>query len=1122
MQAQPVTYTWTGQGMDNNWYNNANWNVSPAPNDVLTANVTFGDSPKNYVNLYNNGPASPAINIHGLTIAGNTRPYYLDGDYDGYLTMTIGAGGIFYSPAQPVHSVIAADFEFSGNQTWNITSGTLVLDGYLYDGDSGYTFTKTGAGTLVLGNYYNAFDSSTINHNNGRLVLSSFSGYQPLGSADLIIGPATAGDNPVIVVRDDYYNESVALNNNITLNGALTTENDSELQLLGPITLNSDTTIKSTGNWLIIDGAIADGPAATPPATAPARKLTIDSSTAVILAGLNTYSGGTHVQNGVLVFATVGSLPAAPATNALSASATGYIGFGDDGTTNLGASLTNPQGLFIDRFNKALTFGTIGFDTDPKLVTATTYTGTINLTGFATSARLGSATHAILSGTITPQSTAYRFGGGGGLLQVDSPITGARTLVVDSPAALPLTLRITNEGNDYSGGTSVTNSALIFGTGSSVSTFPVDGTRDVTINTGGYVGFEFWDDLSETSFVAQSLAKINTASVGMVGFDSNSIYPYILPNTAPIDLSLFTNALYLGTSTKGVDGPGLTISGTITPAGGASAPYRFAGYKGGALMVESTLTGSRAVHLGDPTSPATFGDYLSETYSTVALTGNNSGLTGPIFLYGGQLVVGQHYTDGTVGTTPTHALGSGTLEVTGMTLPPEWQGDGEGSPVPQLDTITKGLIIPNNVNLTTDLNIAEYADFTLAGKISGAGELYLESGDYYTRTKLTLGHATLGGDTNDFTGGIYLSGYSRLDVAQDHATGTGPLGFGYGSAAEVYFKTTAPVIGGLMSKDYGDYATLYAEQTNTVLTINQNFDSKFSGYFSSNGVYPADNFRIVKTGSGALHLDQGGMYFYHGTIENTLGPVEGPHPEVALQINQGTVVLGNNFYLGEISPATLWVHGGTLALASDNGYYNPVYNPIVVDNGGRLAGHGSFASSVAIGTGAILSPGLTGGGEIGLLAFDHLELNPGGVYEWQIQDANNSFGHDQIVISTPTTLVINATAANRFTLKVISLALNGTNGALNGFDPTQPYAWNIFSYDSLGGAFDPAAFTIDAALFANSLYGGPGGNGSFSLSDNGGQIMLNFTPVPEPSTYALLALGLGLLGLTAWRRRRAS
>ena len=1087
------TVTWTGLSPSSDYNNRPeNWLGNTLPLNNGTEEFIFGPAARYTVTFYND------MNARKVSIVGNTRPYELDDDYG---DLFIGTGGLVYAPAVPVKSILGSySVNLVGDQTWDIQSGEL---GFYYDITGTGRLTKTGAGSLYMTHSYSWTGGVTLNA--GQLVLDNSTGSWTLGSGNFIVGPAA--DSPTLVSLDQYgYDYETILTNPVELNGILATRNEAQLNLTGAVTLNTDTTIKSTGNWLIIDGAIADGPTVTP----AARKLTIDSNGAVVLAGANTYSGGTHVQNGVLVFATVESLPALPATNALSASTTGYIGFGDDGTNNLGASLANPQGLFIDRFNKALTLGTIGFDTDPDLA-ATNYTGAIDLTGFAASARLGSATHAILSGTLTPQGTSYRFGGGGGLLQVNSTLTGVRSLVLDSPAALPLTLRLTNPLNDYTGGTSVTNSALIFGT--SLATGVPGGTGNITINAGGYVGFEFVDDISDASFVLNSLAKINTASVGAVGYNNYSLI------TAPIDLSSFTNALYLGTSTKGVEGPGLTISGLITPAGGASAPYRFAGYKGGALMVESILTGSRAVHIGDPGSPATFGDYLSQTYSTVALTGNNSALTGPVILYGGQLVVGQ--SNGVAGTDATNALGSGTLEVTGMTLPPEWQGDDDGTPAPQLDTISAGLIIPNNVNLTADLNIAEYADFTLAGKISGPGELYLEGGDYYTRTKLTLGHATLGSDTNDFTGGIYLSGYSRLDVAQNHATGTGPLGFGYSSTAEVYFKTTAPVIGGLMSKDYSDSATLYAEQTNTVLTINQSFDSKFSGYFRStkiNSPLPDDNLRIVKTGTGTLYLDQGGMNFYHGTTEATLAGT----PEVSLQIKQGTLVIGNNFYMQETSPTTIWVNGGTLALDRDpTYYYNYINNPIVVDNGGRLAGNGSFASSVSIGTGAILSPGLTNEGSIGTLTFDHLELNSGGVYEWQILDPNSTFGHDEIDISTPTTLVVNATSADRFTLKVISLALDGTPGLLNGFDPSQPYSWTIFGYDSLTG-FDPTKFNVDASQFANSLAFDARGNGAFSLTNNGNQILLNFTPVPEPSTYALMALGLGFIGLTVWRKSRRS
>jgi hypothetical protein len=58
------------------------------------------------------------------------------------------------------------------------------------------------------------------------------------------------------------------------------------------------------------------------------------------------------------------------------------------------------------------------------------------------------------------------------------------------------------------------------------------------------------------------------------------------------------------------------------------------------------------------------------------------------------------------------------------------------------------------------------------------------------------------------------------------------------------------------------------------------------------------------------------------------------------------------------------------------------------------------------------------------------------------------------------------------------------------------------------------------ASFLNPL-----GGGSFSLTLDGenNALFLNFTPVPEPSTYALLSLGLIGILLTAggWRRRLA-
>lgn len=1070
LQAQ--TYVWTGLGNSENYYDGYydgdNWQggVAPLPFESNAGNDTiiFGNARNTFVDYFE-------IIAHQLQFTGHTRPYRLEAF--GGATIYLGAGGIVYSPNGDVRSKIDDSIVLTADQTWNITGGGLSIQGAIYEDETSRTLTKTGAGTLVLEPGY--YEDSTLTGGfvikDGRVVVQSKVDYyyytvdpvSSLGTGTLTFDASGGGTPTLVAGRYDFYGDydsEAIVQNAIAINGLMRTENHTELFLTGPITLQSSAVISTAGRPLFIEGGISGS----------GKSLTINAAGLVVLdAGAtesaNTYDGGTHVQNGLLIF---GSEDAIPETGAITVANTGYAGLAAPGygTSN-----------FIAKFTPAATHGTIGFDTDPYDGT-NVFEGAIDLTGFSTTARLGSATHAAIGSdsTLTPQGADYRFGGGGGYLSVgahlgDAPNESARNLVGASPSALPLTVYLGHSGNDFSGTVSAAHTAFIFGS----SSLPAAAT--LQLQPGGYIGLE---DIADAQAFINRFAG---ATQGMIGFNGSN---YTNTSSAALDFSAFTGAVYLGTTQEGyVDdgvGGGMEFTGAITPA--ADGIYRFGGYKGGLLRIAGNLTGGAGIHIGDPASPATFGDYLNERMSIVALMGDNSGFSGDVTLFAGQLFLGN-----------SDALGSGDLVVNGMPLPTEWQFEDGHAPAPVLSADWE-VSLANDIVLNTRLDVADYTYLSLTGQLSGSGQLYLRED----------ASVSIASNNPGFSGGVYISSYSDLYVGADQATGTGPLAFGGGNNSHVYFETANPVIGGLISGPE-DYSYLYAEVADTILTVNQSIDSNFSGAFYSNDY--DERFRIVKAGSGTLRLDNGGYHAY-GVANADLGGTS-----IGLQINAGTLLISNDFYVQ--GDSTIWVHGGTLAV--EDRYLG---NDLVVDNGGRLAGHGSF-SSASIGAGAVLSPGLPGKDEIGSLGFHHLELNAGGILEWHIQNPLGAPGEgfDHInVFNNAETLVINATSEDPFSLKIISLNTGGSAGLLAGLTPGESYSWTLISFDALSGGFDPAKFALDLSLFQTAMGDGLAA-GDFSLSLSGDNLMLNFTAVPEPSTYALMALGLAFVGWSVWRRRRA-
>lgn len=230
-------------------------------------------------------------------------------------------------------------------------------------------------------------------------------------------------------------------------------------------------------------------------------------------------------------------------------------------------------------------------------------------------------------------------------------------------------------------------------------------------------------------------------------------------------------------------------------------------------------------------------------------------------------------------------------------------------------------------------------------------------------------------------------------------------------------------------------------------------------------------------------------------------------------VDSGTLVAGSgNNPLG--SGSVTVNSGGTLRLDDAHLSNTMTFNP-----GSRLLGTGSILDAT-IGNGVTFSSGTAGATSVGTLSFNDLTLLGGGNIEWTLRNASSvaGTGWDVIYVTTPTTLTIAANASSRFNLKLFSSDGEVTGQSLPaGFNPDQAGSWLIFGTSGIaitGGSSLADAFAIDVTGFAGVT------SDLFSLTRVNDDLFITFTPVPEPSTYMLLTLGLAALGARAWRRRR--
>jgi hypothetical protein len=171
---------------------------------------------------------------------------------------------------------------------------------------------------------------------------------------------------------------------------------------------------------------------------------------------------------------------------------------------------------------------------------------------------------------------------------------------------------------------------------------------------------------------------------------------------------------------------------------------------------------------------------------------------------------------------------------------------------------------------------------------------------------------------------------------------------------------------------------------------------------------------------------------------------------------------------------------------------------------------------VDAGSNVIISASSGVGGIPGNLTFGNvLQLDPGATINFHLYDANGAAGTGFSLITAIDGIDLTNANPSSITFNLFSVNAGGSAAAALNFNSGNPYTWTFATTPTIITGFAANQFVLNTAGFVNGT-----GGGTFSFSQVGNNLDLNFTPVPEPSTWALMGTGVLALASITLRRRR--
>jgi fibronectin-binding autotransporter adhesin len=1035
----------------------------------------------------------------------------------------------------------------------NPVKGSLILSGTIYNDNSVDYF--------VYGSDTGTTTNLTLNTALGPNATQA--------NVDFTVAP---GRNTAVQV-----NASQVWAGTTTVNsGAFTTANGVTLASTaivvggGTVATTSANTLADTASLTVNTGRLSIGGSDTVASLAGSggtidiasgATLTAGNASSTSYAGSITGSGGfTKVGSGTFTLSAASSMTGTTTVSAGQFSLGGSNLLADTSavTGSAGAVLAlggnETIGSLAGSLDVALGSSTLTVGGDGQ---STTYSGGLSGSGGLTKVGSGTFTLSAASsytGTTTVSAGQFSLGGSN-LLADTSAVTGS------AGAVLAL------GGNETIGSLA---GSLDVALGS--STLTVGGDGQSTTYSGGLSGSGGLTKVGSGTFTLQGNNSYNGGTLVSAGrlVGTTSSLQGAITNNAAVEFAQATSGTYAGS---------MTGSGVLTKSGaGAILLTGSNGFSGGAALNAGTLAVGSANALGSSGVISFGGGTLQYSASNATdYSGRFSNAAGQLYS------IDTNGQDVTLASTlagngsSVAKLGLGTLLLTANNTLTGGATISQGTLQVGNGTTTGNLSGPRAIAAGARLLISNTAYSLTAGwsTITGAGTLELDGGSAYGN----WGSIAL---PSGFTGTLQVDNAGRFDVSGTSALGNASAvtiqsgaqmlvtgfsatfsqalsiaGFGsepnwnYGALRSIRNGTvfTGPVTltgnaglftqndigvssmtlsGNIVDGGAGYGLTIRSDGINNPITLSGS--NSFSGdtlvtkgVFNIGGRFALAGSTLDTSGAGSFALTAAGTNTY------VLGGLKGSK---AFAMGANSLEVGGNgqstTYSGILSGSGGFtkIGGGTLTLSGSNSATG-----LTSVNAGGLRLNGSIAGGLNVAAIAALSGTGTVGGNA-TIAGTHspgnspgaqtftgsLTYEAGALVNWElIANTTGSAGvnYDQILLPTG-----NLTFSGSTTL---ALSFNSVDSSV---DWTNAF-WNVnrswIVYDLSGGTTTGLGNLVLGGSLLDSLSQplSPTGRGYFTTSLAGQDVVLNFTAVPEPSTWAMALAAIACSGWMMRRRRRS-